>query len=1060
MAQTTIDLLFRAQNLDEIGSGLDKSIRDQTKGISKSISGAIAKGTQIAAVDPKIASSFDTVFQKPLQKLKSNYIKALKAGNEEAVSNIQKQIDLHVRGVNEEFKVRKKAFDEMRRMQEKSQRDREKVVDKFQRGESAVGNITSAVGGGDFGGLLQNLLQGGRGALQKRQESMMERAQTAEGAGTLQGAQQAAQLSKMGSTLGKIATALGAVAAVAGAIVLLVKLFIDLDRRVKDMNKAILATASASDFGFGHAEVQAGKLASAVDRVRKETVAGALELGVKAEELQGVLTSFNEAGFTFRKMESAINDTGNTINNFADVAGTAVTQSRMMGLSIQETAQTMGQFAVDTGSSLEDISMQFSQITREAAAAGVSTKRFFQTISEATSGMAFYGVRIEETARILSNFDSLLGETVGTDLFKQLTGKGKDMGAQDRLKEIILKNPERVADAYARTFASRQSEIARDMGDDLQKVLGEGETLEDFLKLDEQAIRNRLAGVLSPQEIERITQASVLGRAGAGDMDAMQRARAFGGTGLDVRMAATATEVFDGKRIDEVFREIAAGTNREAGFAALEEATGKSFDELEKLNSMFSNAEANLARLREISAKDPGLRSEEDRAFLKAQEEMFGITLGEKGEIKRGDKLIADAVDFVAETQAKTEEELKNALTQDQKDAMQIRNIVTSIADQMDMVIAQILENIYDVVVDIYRQLLGSDTAAQTRAAQEAEFRKQELELNKAMTQGQDKLSELQEKQEAARSSGDLQQAQDLQVEIEKQTEHLNNLAKKAEINEQIQKEQANALGPKSALMIAAERGMGSVAGATRVEEALGMDDSGATLLGALSRMGRGGVQDYLTDIGADAMSVEASRRRQQQASALQGNLLQAIMGGSAADLARQDFLADDNLVKQAGGKEALLAIIEQAEKAASERAESQIGMFTSTQEATRIRTTEFRVAFEEAMKSLAIDKSLEETAKNTKENPFNNMAANVAGFFAGARKANDLILPSGGGAPIITDSADTIVASKPGGAIDRAMGATGRGGGAGSVVVNVYGGDERKVYNTVLKVLRETGNA
>jgi hypothetical protein len=51
-------------------------------------------------------------------------------------------------------------------------------------------------------------------------------------------------------------------------------------------------------------------------------------------------------------------------------------------------------------------------------------------------------------------------------------------------------------------------------------------------------------------------------------------------------------------------------------------------------------------------------------------------------------------------------------------------------------------------------------------------------------------------------------------------------------------------------------------------------------------------------------------------------------------------------------------------------------------------------------------------------------------------------------------DERDTFVGMKPGGAIDRAV----NGGGGGSVTVNIYGGDERRVYDVVKRVLQQTG--
>jgi len=81
----------------------------------------------------------------------------------------------------------------------------------------------------------------------------------------------------------------------------------------------------------------------------------------------------------------------------------------------------------------------------------------------------------------------------------------------------------------------------------------------------------------------------------------------------------------------------------------------------------------------------------------------------------------------------------------------------------------------------------------------------------------------------------------------------------------------------------------------------------------------------------------------------------------------------------------------------------------------------------------------------------------NLLGGMFRPKEAGDLILPAKGGSPIITDERDTLMATRPGGPLERAMG--GKGGG-GTVQVNVYGGDQKQVYDTVMKALKATGNA
>lgn len=62
--------------------------------------------------------------------------------------------------------------------------------------------------------------------------------------------------------------------------------------------------------------------------------------------------------------------------------------------------------------------------------------------------------------------------------------------------------------------------------------------------------------------------------------------------------------------------------------------------------------------------------------------------------------------------------------------------------------------------------------------------------------------------------------------------------------------------------------------------------------------------------------------------------------------------------------------------------------------------------------------------------------------------KADDLYVPAGG-RPIKLDRRDSVVASRPGGVLSS------MGGGAKNVTVNVYGGDQRVVWDTIQRAIR-----
>ena len=73
------------------------------------------------------------------------------------------------------------------------------------------------------------------------------------------------------------------------------------------------------------------------------------------------------------------------------------------------------------------------------------------------------------------------------------------------------------------------------------------------------------------------------------------------------------------------------------------------------------------------------------------------------------------------------------------------------------------------------------------------------------------------------------------------------------------------------------------------------------------------------------------------------------------------------------------------------------------------------------------------------------------------------LILPGGGNRPVLTDPQAMILAFKQGGPLAGALGGGGGGGGGGGsapVNINIYGGDQKKIYDTVMRALKALGHA
>lgn len=1060
--KTILEFGLDSGSLNKMADAVDKSLSKPAKSfasnIKKETAGAIKSAMQVAAADGRIGREWNNLIKKPFRDLESEIQKALRAGDYARAQSLQSNLRMQTKALQEELNTRKQAYEEIFGAQRKSALEHAKML------EGGADTLRSAISGGDFVNSIRQALEGGGGMAQRLGKALQGRAGevAAAGKGSPQAAAQAQQLSKIGGAIAKIGTAAAAFAAVAGAIVLLIKLFMDLESRSKDMNKALLESGSAADFGFSRVEMLGGELTKTLAQIRQETTAvneNFLRFRASAKEQQEILAQLNQAGYTFREMRQDIDDSTNSMKSFSDVTALAITYSRTLGLSAQEAAQQMGKFTLETGLGLDDIAMQFSVITREAAAAGVQTKRFFETVSEATSGMAFYGVRIEETARLLSTFDSLLGEAAGTEAFKQLTGQFKDKGAQDTLREFILKDQEFVTRQFQQSYERGLARLSRDFRDQLGD-----KNLEELIRTatSEADLRQTLTELgFSPEQRSQIASLRRQQQAASGNTAAQLAAARGAGPGFDLalqlRSALPLKEFGDdiGEALDTAIKQ-----NNPAVVAAIEQLqalTGKTQDEAVAL---ANEASAQFNLLKELA---------ESGGEVPEELKKLGFDINRQtGEIVRGyvdasgnvvtdnAQVIRDQFDFLTSTATEGEKSLEEALSKDQQIATEISRNITGLSNIFEQSVAAILEDIYGVIVMIADYLFKDDS---TRRA-ELNFRKDAANrVQKAADRQQEVQKQLDDVNARIASGGET-------PELKRQREMLQTQLSQAEMSV----DAANNFAEMAKNVSGADLQKEGVANITaRLRGQAG--DSGA-LTGGEQRQ----LAQYLESVGPGAMAL----RRDTTAGRLMGgsSLGQGILGiqdlrsatGERAakqlgNQIREGMLADEGAVATYG-KEGIEELAKAAEAAAMreyEDASKQEGFFM------RSRSEVFEQQRQAALSALQVagidaaedkrireqqTKALDEIADNTKEE--NIISGFIGGLFNKAKAAQDLILPASGGAPIITDSADTILATKPGGAIDRAAGRSG--GRGGNFQVNIYGGDENKVYQTVLRVAKEAG--
>lgn len=1011
------DAVQWANKFGNLLSDTAKEFRDDIKNRTKE--GFLA-GLQIALASGKPGSAFRKFFQTNLVDTGEKLQKALRQGNFEEAERLERILDTRVRRFQKETSAISDAFKNMQVRQART----------FEEHADAFGNKVQKLRQGLFGGLagFGDTVRTGGGAVQRfgrERQAAAERARSLahdEGGDTTK----ADKMARQGQIIANIGKAAVGFAAVAGALLLLVKLFADLESKIKDANKEMLNAAGAADFGLTHVDVVTGKLTRQLEAMRVATTEvndNFLKFRVAAEQQQKILSQFNEAGLTFARMNQEIAQGEKFMTSFSDATALAITYSRNLGVDSGEIASKMGEFSFETGMGLRDIAEQFSTISREAILAGFVTKRFYSAVVEATSGMGFYGVRIEETTKLLKSFDSLLGEAVGTKAFKSIIGQSKDRGAQDRIRDLLLKNPNFAQEQFGKAFERQVAMLSAEFGN-----LG-GEEIRKILQLSDVDMSARLQTLgMSPEQMSRFQGASLVGKAARGDLGAMTRAMPFAGPGFDVAMASSGSQVFGDRRIDEVLRDI--GTKGAAGvaeFAALEQVTGRTPEQLEELGRLFVNAEGALANLGRIQGKvgrGEALTDEDKKLQDRLQGELGLFLDKQTNQIMKGDfdsnrELIAgtetaikNALDMVTATGPLGEKASEEQLTKDQEIASEISKNITGLNEIMEQSVVQVLNNIYGVTADILAFMQFS--SVNTR-----EFLKQQDD--KKAQEAQDNTDRAQENLTKAQKDLSLAQSRRSQPEIQAAEKEV------ASANENLRKAQE----------AQTELAKISRSTASLSEEAIVKGQGFLT------------AQRASNVFGAEGIAKTADQRLQEirDLELLEGAL---IYGGQTDTKGfGKKVLENPELVQSLGGEENVRAAVDAAEQAVALAREKSFTGYLTDEEIANTTMSAFQQAIVHGL--------VEEGFKPLIEATEANRDLSFMQLIRGAIPAQDLILPAGGGRPIITDERDTLMAMRPGGPIANAAAASGRG---GSVTVNINGGDTRRIYDVVLRALKATGNA
>lgn len=850
----------------------------------------------------------------------------------------------------------------------------------------------------------------------------------------LKGAAGKAQMAGMDPKLvAGLAAAAGPVAAVAVTLAALVGVFAAAAGQATAMNKKFMESASAVDVlgtkmgkSVNLAGAEYSQLNVELKRLRTTALDTAFDFRVSKDEVMDAIGAINEAGLTVRDFSKFVGEGTHPLKAYKDVAEAAVIAARGLGISASEVGEFMKTTFKDLGYDLSDVQGAFGTIAGAAVRAGMTTKDFFSSINQASQGMALMSFRIQDTIGLFEDMVKILGEDLAKSQLA-LEGTFRGMGMKERVKTTMLTGPTagKIAAADARAqgkaFAEQFGDIAEFVGigdlssDEGLKNLG-GMSGEEFRKVYADVAKRDPVAARQLQTLQELSKA-----AAGGTMNVAASLGSLSKQGELAMQLSTGAALTGGRALSELGPRAVMMIQESLGIGA------EQFEVLKRL--------------------DTGLRAE----FQQMQRNQDLAVQG---------KTFAEAV---ADGTLSQSEEMKEAAAEQyslmEQTAMDQLRETTSIKDTLMNKIAQILESIYltmEHVATLIGFIPGVGGKAISAKAEDLSAARDEAKIvsDAVRDQYDEQKKKLREMEEKAKG-GDKEAAAGLENQ-------------KAIVQE-FERKSKGAAAYQKYLVENMKAGMTSkelkdVKGEAKIAAAKTIQDTADPNLNF--KLGEGGARSF---------------------EEMKGKSLPELLEGEEAQV-RTAELAEQQLAQEKKDQEinkkitegGFEDVVKTLKRLSTEEAQRQLAMVFGQDAVTdalkgpkglnklieKVKEDGLTEAEYMLLAKAGFDvKSYQgevQAGVGGVGSPGESKGESPTGVSVGPTKVqnpfDDFIYQgnSRGGVIRPIDSADEFLGMKPGGAVMEALQ---RGGGGGkSVVVNINGGDEGRVYNVLKRVLSETG--
>lgn len=1063
-----------AKQVQEVGKNAfsTSSMRayaDQAKKVSESFNKNIASAVEMgmkrtASTLSRSFAEADKNISRAMSDIQSAQEALINATGKEAhalektIQKKQKLIETELKSLDKATKSHESILNTRREALENS------GVDGAAKMADALGDEITDVFNNFKAGDLRGFGKALGGALQKGGTQLQAAGGAAPGAG---GAAMSG-LGKTAAALGKAATTL---AAVAGPLAAIVGILVAVDNQTKELNRSLLEGAGAADMFSTAGARGLLEFRGTMKSARDAAIGLSFEYRTSASEILGILAAANEAGLAFNRMEKAVGGASSELEAYTKFAETALINSRLLGVSTKEISELSAQWLRDFGGSLQTVQQGFDSIFAAAQVSGISVKRFYGMVSQATAGLTLYNHNIEESAALIANLSKSLGDQGAADFVASLQKGFTDESYQDRFKRILLTGQDTTADVIEKNaanlgkrFAAGINSAAPEIQDGVRKAFSDSKLDFDALARGDANALKALSGMSAQEQRRLISQVGQTDDAAAKQLQTLvgltqgmtgklgDQAKALDelGPGGTLAMKLGQSEKFFGKGVSEL------SGNQLAAFEQFSGISGEQLHQLQRLDE----------------------RMRGDYELAKEQGE-------EVGSFK----------DYLMDNAATIEKAMIPPLSAQEAMAKEMVRNTQSLSSIMENTIVYLLEQMTGLLQTLVDFTRGQNPHAAAMRDSVLESNKKQQEAIRAnMDMTEQELSDLNIQMKQA--TGTERERLERQVQMKEEEARAQKDALETLKSEEAATRKVDVSGPLTAMYREAVSGgqantvMGAALPAAMLDSwtlpGLAMGVAGGSLsetlgMGAVSgitgMMGvqhgqgaresrlREGLGASMTDIELATMSPEqrqkmaeeaAARRQAEQAFATQEELLeeQVEQGDVSVDTLQKMQQLEEAGQKDVGGQ--LKDVTGELDKANRRR---KMDMVKALMEVKAMELGGAMGLAGDDLQSFAEGLTRgDEGAQRMLRQGFaggqlTGDDTRTAAQFGVQMRAmpNDFIYHTGSNAVTPISNKDTLVGAMEGGPISQAMGG---GGGPMTVNVNVNGGNQREVYNTVKQAI------